>query len=224
MGDYNRYAEAKQRLVAQLRREGITDERVLAAIGSVPRELFVPPHIRDHSYDNVALPIDRGQTISQPYIVAAMTQALQLQPDDRVLEIGTGSGYQAAILAELAAEVISIERVPELAQIAGQRLAHMAYYNVSIYLGDGTLGWAPLAPYDAIIVTAGGPDVPKTLLDQLAIHGRLVAPIGTSERQMLTLFVKGEAQIEQYELGYCYFVPLIGKEGWTEGTRWQREG
>jgi protein-L-isoaspartate(D-aspartate) O-methyltransferase len=184
----------------------------------VPREKFVPPRLADEAYDDGPLPIGEGQTISQPYIVALMTEALRLGPRDRVLEIGTGSGYAAAVLAEITAEVYTIERVAPLAESARQRLADVGYASVHVHCGDGTLGWPEHAPYDAIVVTAGGPTVPKALLDQLAVGGRLVMPVGRGWGQELVRVVRKAADDYDYEnLGGVAFVPLIGAQGWPEG-------
>jgi protein-L-isoaspartate(D-aspartate) O-methyltransferase len=202
-------------LLAELRHDGIRDERVLEAIAAVPRDRFVPAHLREFAWENVALPIDAGQTISQPFIVAAMTSALQLRPDDRVLEIGTGSGYQAAILAYLAAEVCSIERHPELADIARATLRAAGIDNVTILVGDGTLGWPDAPPFDRMIVTAAGPELPPPLLHQLSPNGgRLVVPIGPHDGdQRLLLVTSDGGELSRHDLGPVRFVPLIGQEG-----------
>jgi protein-L-isoaspartate(D-aspartate) O-methyltransferase len=208
------------RLVAELRHEGIRDERVLAAVQATPRECFVGALEREAAYANVALPIAEEQTISQPYVVALMSAALALMPTDRVLEIGAGSGYQAAVLAQLAAEVISIERLPALAASAQERLARLGYRNVTIHLGDGSLGWPAAAPYDAIIVTAAAPAVPPPLLAQLdRRHGRLVIPVGDREAQHLLLIRHRDGVREEIRLGPVRFVPLIGHEAWPTDER-----
>jgi len=202
-------------LLAELRHQGIRDERVLAAIGRVDRARFVRPEHRDRAWANVALPIGAGQTISQPYVVALMTEALALHGEERVLEIGAGSGYQAAILAELAAMVISIERHPKLASVAERRLAALGYRNVTIHVGDGTAGWPVGAPYDCIIVTAAAPRVPPPLLVQLRPDGgRLVIPIGPPEDQRLVAIERAGDEYTERELGPVRFVPLIGRAGW----------
>jgi protein-L-isoaspartate(D-aspartate) O-methyltransferase len=206
----------QQRLLEELRQSGITDRRVLEAMAKVPREFFVPAEMRLQAYRNIALPIGDGQTISQPYMVGLMTQALELRPFDRVLEIGTGSGYQTAILAELASEVTSIERLPLLALQAKRRLELLSYSHAYIFAGDGTIGLPERGPYDAIIVTAGGPQIPPSLLDQLATGGRLVAPVGSSEYQTLQRVIRCEDSYRMCDLGGCCFVPLIGSEGWAE--------
>jgi len=208
-------ARARVLLVDELRGQGIRDERVLAALGRVPRHRFVPPHLVPHAYEDRPLPIGSGQTISQPYIVALSTEALALGPGDRVLEIGTGSGYQTAILAELAGEVHTVERLPELSAGARERLAALGYRNVHFRVGDGTLGWPEAAPFDAILVTAGAPRVPRKLLEQLGPGGRMVIPVGGRWSQELTLVRREEEGFVHERLCPCTFVPLIGEEGWT---------
>jgi protein-L-isoaspartate(D-aspartate) O-methyltransferase len=202
----------------QLAARGIRDPLVLAAMAKVPREAFVSARQAAFAYEDEALPIDEGQTISQPYIVAVMTQALALARTDRVLEIGTGSGYSAAVLAEIAAEVYTVERLVPLAERARRRLDDLGYGNVHVLTGDGTLGWADHAPYDAIAVTAGAPGVPPALLDQLAIGGRLVMPVGTAAYdQRLIRIVRAAADDFRHEpLEAVAFVPLIGAQGWPE--------
>lgn len=200
----------------QLRRRGIRDERVLAAMAEVPREQFVPPTERRRAYADSALPIGSGQTISQPWIVAAISQALRLRGDERVLEIGTGSGYSTAILTRLAREVISIERHAELAAGARERLVKLGVDNVEVVVGDGSRGLPERAPFDAIAVHATAPDVPQPLLEQLAPGGRLVAPIASDGADMLTDFVRRDGDIEQHVIGPCRFVPLIGEGGYAE--------
>jgi len=214
--------EQRRRMVETLiARRGVHDPAVLAAMAQVPREAFVPGHLVDRAYDDRPLPIGEGQTISQPYVVAFMTEALRLGPRDRVLEIGTGSGYAAAVLAEIAGEVYTIERLERLAPSARQRLVALGYRRVQVRCGDGTLGWPEHAPYDAIVATAGGPEVPKALLDQLAREGRLVIPVGASQReQRLVRVVRAGADDYAYEdLGDVAFVPLIGAQGWSEASR-----
>jgi len=212
--------EDRERMVAtQIEARGITDSLVLHAMRTVPRERFVPASLAKFAHDDGPLPIGHDQTISQPYIVAVMTQAAGLKPGARALEIGTGSGYGAAVLSRIAAEVYTVERVGALADAARDRLAELGYGNVHVLEGDGTLGWAEHAPYDAIVVTAGGPRVPKTLLDQLAVGGRLVMPVGPAARhQRLVRVTRTDVHEYQYEdLEEVAFVPLIGAEGWTEG-------
>lgn len=207
---------AKEALLAELA-ASVRDRRVLEAMARVPRERFVPPELVPHAYDNRPLPIGHGQTISQPLIVALMTEALELRGHEKVLEVGTGSGYQAAILAELAREVVTVERVPELAQRAARVLAELGYQNVRVYLAGETLGWPPEAPYDAIMVTASAPRVPKSLVEQLAEGGRMVIPVGGRELQELVLVEKGPRGVRRRNLGPCGFVPLIGPEAWPPG-------
>ena len=206
----------RKRLVDGIRLRGIRDERVLSALLKVPRHLFVPEELRDRAYVDAPLPIGEGQTISQPYIVALMTEALELDEDSRVLEIGTGSGYQAAILAEIAKEVYTVERIPALLERAKRILEALGYDNIYFKLGDGTLGWEEHAPYDAIIVTAGAPEVPEPLVEQLKVGGRMVIPVGDEFSQRLLRVTKldssGKVKIE--DLGGCVFVKLKGKHGW----------
>jgi protein-L-isoaspartate(D-aspartate) O-methyltransferase len=197
----------------QLRRRGIHDERVLAAIGEVPRELFVDERQRRRAYADSALPIGQGQTISQPWIVAAICQALRLQGSEKVLEVGTGSGYSAAVLARLAAQVVTIERHPELAESAEARLRELGYENVEVVVGDGSRGLPERAPFDAIAVHATAPGPPASLLRQLSSEGRLVVPIASDRADLLTVFYRRGEAIETEVIGPCRFVPLIGDEG-----------
>ena len=200
----------------QLKPRRIRDERVLAAFRQVPRHLFAPGSGLREAYADHPLPIGEGQTISQPYMVALMTRCLGLSGVEKVLEIGTGSGYQAAILSRLAAEVYTVERIAVLAGRTGELFKRLGYDNISIRVGDGTLGWKEFAPYDAIIVTAGSPGVPPPLVEQLAEGGRLVIPAGSGYSQrLLVLERRGDKIIERDE-GGCVFVPLIGKYGWKE--------
>lgn len=209
------YREARQVMVeTQLKRRGITDPRVLAAMSKIPRHHFVPRHLRDQAYGDYPLPIGEDQTISQPYIVALMTQALELTGNDKVLELGAGSGYQAAILAELAAQVFTVERISSLAQAAQQALTALGYTNVHVQVADGTLGWPEEAPFDAILVTAGSPQVPPPLVEQLAVGGRLLIPVGDSYSQTLTRVRRTPEGLKHEYLGGCRFVKLIGKHGW----------
>jgi protein-L-isoaspartate(D-aspartate) O-methyltransferase len=197
----------------QLRGRDVRDERVLDAMERVPRELFVPERLRDRAYDDAALPIGHGQTISQPYMVARICEALSLHGNERVLDVGTGSGYQAAVLAELAGEVVTIERHPALAASAQAALEGAGYERVEVRVGDGTLGVSERAPFDAIAVAAAVPDLPPTLYDQLAERGRIVLPVGTRRVQELSLVVRspeGPAVIRSVP---CRFVPLVGEEG-----------
>ncbi len=207
--------EAKQRLFQHLRRE-IKDERVLQAMARVPRELFVPSSSRSLAYEDIPLPIDMGQTISQPFIVALMTAALELTGTEKVLEIGTGSGYQAAILAQLAWWVVTVERHQQLADAARKLLAELGYTNIEVHLAEKTLGWCKGAPYQAIIVTAGAPKVPHELLAQLAEGGRLLIPVGSHYDQELLKIVKRRGELLSQNLGPCRWVPLIGEGAWSE--------
>ena len=198
----------------QIKARGIYDPKVLDAMLKVPRHEFVPEDMRPYAYEDRPLPIGEGQTISQPYMVALMTQCMELEGPESVLEIGAGSGYQAAILAEIAAMVYTIERFPSLLQRAQEVLARLGYTNYKALVGDGTLGWEENAPFNGIMVTAGAPDVPPSLLEQLADKGRLVIPIGPERYQTLYKIVKKGKKIRREFVTYCSFVPLIGKEGW----------
>ena len=209
------FSLARSELVDHLRRE-IKDERVLAAMTRVPRELFVPSSYWHAAYEDRPLPIGQGQTISQPLIVAMMTEALELEGEENVLEVGTGSGYQAAILAELAKWVVTVERHPELAQKASENLQKLGYTNVEVHLAEAKLGWQHKAPYNAIVVSAGAPTVPKELLDQLAVGGRLIIPVGTRHEQSLLKVTKKEHDTAIQDLGACRWVPLIGDTAWSE--------
>jgi protein-L-isoaspartate(D-aspartate) O-methyltransferase len=200
----------------QLRRRGVEDVRVLAAMERVPRELFLPEDQRDRAYDDAALPIGGGQTMSQPYMVAKMSELLSLGGDERVLDVGTGSGYHAAVLAELAKEVVTIERVPELAARAREALAAAGYDNVEVRIGDGTLGVPDRAPYDAIAVAAAAPVLPESLYEQLKIGGRIAVPVGGRANQRLELIVKSPEGPAVVRSVPCRFVPLVGKEGFSE--------
>ncbi len=198
----------------QLARRGITDERVLAAMRKVPRHLFIDEALRDRAYGDHALPIGEEQTISQPYIVALMSALLQLTGQEKVLEVGTGSGYQTAVLAELARRVCSIERLPRLAQRARVLLESLEYSNVWVRVGSGTLGWSDEAPYDRILVAAGGPSVPPPLFEQLAPGGRMVLPLGDTDSQTLTLVENTGGVMKLTPHGECKFVRLVGKYAW----------
>jgi protein-L-isoaspartate(D-aspartate) O-methyltransferase len=206
----------KQKLIESLYKSGVHDERVLVAMASIPRESFIDETLLDCAYADLALPTCLGQTISQPLIVAVMTQALRLSGRERVLEIGTGSGYQTAILSRLSAYVYSVERYEQLAYWAAWRLTRLDIQNVSLFLGDGSLGWPDDAPYDRILVAAAAPDVPSQLLIQLALWGFLVIPIGSQERQELQLIQRVPWGTRMRSLGGCVFVPLIGAGGWEE--------
>jgi len=209
------FEAARARLVEHLSTE-IRDERVLAAMARVPRERFVPPESQHLAYEDMPLPIGLEQTISQPFIVALMTEALELTGKEKVLEVGTGSGYQAAILAELARLVITTERLPALAEAARNVISNLGYTNIEVYVAEGTLGWQSEAPYDAIIVTAGAPRVPVDLLTQLAIGGRLVIPVGSRYVQELYKVTKHRKKNTVQNLGGCRFVSLIGEDAWEE--------
>ncbi len=206
----------RQQLIESLRNAGIRDERVLKAMVDTPREIFVDEAQHKLAYADRALPIEAGQTISQPLMVATMTQALQLTGRESVLEVGTGSGYQAAILSCLTTHVYSIERHQILACHAAQRLIGLGRHNVSIYVGDGSLGWPDAAPYDRILVTAAAPELPLQLLSQLVTWGILVVPVGSHERQDLLVVHRAPWGPEIRSLGGCVFVPLIGEEGWSQ--------
>jgi protein-L-isoaspartate(D-aspartate) O-methyltransferase len=213
------YAPQRLEMVEkQLRRRGIRDVAVLAAMTVVPRHEFVANELRSHAYDDAPLPIGGGQTISQPYIVAAMTAALHLQPGDRVLEIGTGCGYQAAVLSRLAKEVFTIERRPELASAASRLLAQLDYSNVHVHCGDGTFGLPEIAPFDAILVAAAAPEIPKPLLTELAERGRMIIPVGGADHQELQLVERHGDAFPAKTLEGCRFVPLVGYHGWQESS------
>ncbi|MBW2186564.1 MAG: protein-L-isoaspartate O-methyltransferase [Desulfuromonadales bacterium C00003068] len=212
------YSIARRRMVAQhVVARGITDKKIISVMEEVPRHLFVEEALQGQAYTDYALPIGEKQTISQPFIVAAMTEALTLQQDDRVLEVGTGSGYQAAILSRLVSHVFSVERIVSLARRARRILDSIHYSNVHIHVSDGSNGWAEQAPFDAIIVTAGAPEVPQNYLDQLTIGGRLVIPVGNGNSQVLKRIIRTADQtFSEEDLLDCRFVPLIGEHGWSE--------
>ena len=210
--DYRELREAM--VVDQLLSRGIRDPRALEAMRQVPRHLFVLPGQADRAYDDTPLAIKEGQTISQPYMVAWMTELLGLEGDEVVLEVGAGSGYQAAVLARLAGRVYSIERIPSLADAASRRLEELGVTNVEVLVGDGTRGLPEHAPYQGIMVTAGSPKVPPLLVEQLAEGGRLVIPIGSTTMQMLTVIEKRGGQVVTSSEGSCVFVPLVGRDGW----------
>lgn len=203
----------------QLGDRGITDENVLEAFNTVPREQFVNEEHRSRAYDDRALPTTAGQTISQPYMVASMTELLDVEQGDKILEIGTGSGYQAAILAEMGAEVFSVERERELSDRAADRLRETGYLDrVTLHVGDGTLGWPEHAPYDGVIVTAGAPEIPTPLKDQTAVGGRIVIPVGTKHKQSIHVCRRtAENDWQTEETLPCVFVSLVGAEGWDSG-------
>jgi len=205
--------EAMIRLIAA---RGVTDPHVLEAMRTVPREAFVPEPLAAFAYEDAPLPIEAGQTISQPFIVALMIEAAAIQPGDCVLEIGAGSGYSAAVMSRIADRVHAIDRHQELADLASERLARLGYDNVVIQTGDGTKGWPEKAPFDVIVVTAGGPSVPRPLCDQLAIGGRLIIPVGDADQQNLLRITRtGPDDFEEMDLGGVRFVPLIGAHGWN---------
>jgi protein-L-isoaspartate(D-aspartate) O-methyltransferase len=211
------FAAQRERMVReQIEARGFYDQAVLKALRSVPREAFVLPAYRHFAYDDTPLPIPGQQTISQPYVVALMLRALRLKPENRVLEVGAGSGYAAALLSRIVREVYTVERLEVLVNYARQRLAELGYNNVTVRQGDGSRGWPEHAPYDGIVVAAGGPSVPASLKAQLAIGGRLVIPVGVSTRSqdLLLLLRHGEHEYEERNLGPVAFVPLIGDEGW----------
>ncbi len=215
-----KYNGHRERMINnQLVARGITDVRVLEAMGRVPRHLFVDPALRTQAYGDFPLPIGEQQTISQPYIVAEMTQALRLDEDDRVLEIGTGSGYQAAIVAQIASRVYTIERKHSLFLKARALFDRLKYYNIVTRYSDGTTGWMDESPFDAIIVTAGAPAIPPALVDQLAPGGRMVAPVGSESSQKLIKLIKdASGRVRMSDLGGCRFVKLIGEQGWPTKT------
>ena len=212
----DRFTTVRERMVQeQLVARGIADPRVLAAMGEVPRHLFVDDAMRARAYGDHPLPIAAGQTISQPYIVALMTEALRLQGSEKVLEIGTGSGYQAAILSRLCEKVYTVERVNTLLAGARKIFDSLRYFNIIAKLDDGTLGWPEFGPYDAVIVTAGGPEIPQPLIDQLADPGRLVIPVGDQDTQNLQLVTKSAGHTVIEHLASVRFVDLIGEHGWS---------
>jgi protein-L-isoaspartate(D-aspartate) O-methyltransferase len=213
--DEGRYGRDRERMVEeQLVARGVTDPRVLAALRRVPRHRFVQEALRDRAYGDHPLPIGEEQTISQPFIVGFMSSLLELSGQEKVLEIGTGSGYQTAVLAELARRVCSIERLPRLAERARATLEALGYDNVWVRVGNGTLGWPDQAPFDRIIVTAGGPAVPPPLVQQLAEGGRMVLPVGNADNQVLTIVENVGGEIRTSQQGECKFVKLVGKYAW----------
>lgn len=213
----NNFERLRSEMVeTQLLPRGISDRRVLAAFRKVPRHEFVPEAIRSSSYEDCALPIGEGQTISQPYMVAVMTELLGLKGAEKVLEVGTGSGYQAAILAELCGKVHTVERIDTLSARAGTILNRLGYSNIDFIVGDGSEGYPKAAPFDGIIVTAGCPDIPQSLIEQLAEGGRLVIPVGERFFQALTVVTKEKGRIKTESSIGCVFVPLVGKYGWRD--------
>lgn len=212
--DPQEYRGARRRLVETLQGHGIRDLSVLHAIDSVPRHLFIPTGVRHRAYEDSALPIGNGQTISQPSIHARYLEILKLKGNERVLEIGTGSGYQTALLARLASQVFSIERIAPLLDKAREVLREMGTNNISLMLGDGTLGWRQFAPFDAILVGAAAPDVPAAYVEQLAEGGRLLIPLGDRDEQILNLFTRKGTELEKEDIAPVRFVPLVGKHSW----------
>jgi len=215
--------QREQMVEVQIVRRGVRDAAVLAAMRAVPRERFVGESLAEFAYDDVPLPIEAEQTISQPYIVAAMIEAAQIEPGDRVLEVGAGSGYAAAVIGRIAARVYAIERHAELGRLAAERMAQLGYGNVEIRVGDGSTGLAEQAPFDAILVAAAGPAVPQALKEQLEIGGRLVMPVGEHRHQELRKIRRtGDDRYEEEDLGAVAFVPLIGEQGWQRGgAEWE---
>jgi protein-L-isoaspartate(D-aspartate) O-methyltransferase len=214
MAGDTRESERLRMVDYQIAARDVNDERVLSAMREIPRHLFVPEPYRSAAYQDSPLPIGQGQTISQPYIVAKMTELLAVSPEDTVLEIGTGSGYQAAILGKLAREVITLERIPEVAEMAMKNLESLGISNVRVVVTDGTEGYPEKAPYNAILITASTPEVPRPLMDQLADGGRLVAPVGSRDLQELVRLVRKGGDFIRESYGGVVFVPLLGKYGW----------
>lgn len=215
----DRFTAARRKMVqTQIENRGVGDRRVLKAMRIIPRHTFVPKELQAEAYQDNPLPIGHGQTISQPYMVGLMSSLLELRGSEKILEIGTGSGYQAAILSTLAAEVHSVEHIPQLAEQARGRLAALHMDNVMIHVGDGSLGWPDAAPYDGILVTAGAPVLPEALPEQLKDGGRLVIPVGERWRQVLQVWTKGAAGLEKEEVLPVVFVPLKGAQGWQDSN------
>ncbi|MCU0631091.1 MAG: protein-L-isoaspartate(D-aspartate) O-methyltransferase [Methanoregulaceae archaeon] len=213
-------AEERLRMVRdQIEARGVEDRKVLDAMREIPRHVFIPADFQSAAYQDRPLPIGSGQTISQPYIVGLMTALLELKQSDKVLEIGTGSGYQAAILSKLARTVLTIERLPEIGGKARDLMQRLGIVNVKVVIGDGTLGYLPDAPYDGIIITAASPDIPAPLIDQLADEGRLVAPVGSRDLQQLVRITKQGGRISRENFGGVVFVPLLGCHGWQEPVK-----
>lgn len=213
----NDYVQARERMVEkQLVSRGISDPRVLRAMAKVPRHLFLESELWEHAYEDHPLPIGAHQTISQPYILALMVEALELKGSERVLEVGTGSGYAAAVLSELCAEVFTVEVLEELALKSRALLSNLGYKNVSLLMGDGTLGWEEHSPYDAVVISAAAPCIPRPLVEQLKVPGYLVFPIGEEELQTLVRIRKDRAGIREEYLGDCHFVKLTGRYGWED--------
>ena len=217
INDSMKYKRQREEMIKrQIVARGITDEKVITAMRNVPRHFFVSEALRDQAYGDFPLPIGEQQTISQPYIVAEMTQALQLSKEDRVLEVGTGSGYQAAIIAQIGYRVYTIERIHSLLLKARSLFDRLLYHNIITRYSDGTTGWADESPFDAIIITAGAPSIPETLVNQLAVGGRMVIPVGDQYSQELIKLHREKNGIHKTSLGGCRFVKLIGEQGWRE--------
>ena len=212
-----RFERQRRQLIEEIRDRGIEDLEILRAFDLTPRHLFVPESVQHRAYEDAPVPIGFGQTASQPSLQALYIQTLKLKPSDRVLEVGTGSGFQTAVLAQLVAHVYSVERIRELSVRARAAIDAMRLSNVALLVGDGTIGWSRYAPYDAILVAAGGPSIPPALVDQLAPGGRMLIPIGDRDRQQLTLVTKTSEGIETEEITGCVFVPLLGRFGWQAG-------
>ena len=210
------YQSQRKRMVDLLRSRGIRDERVLKAMSEIPRHLFVPEALAAKAYGDHALPIGEMQTISQPYMVARMTELAEVNKDSTVLEIGAGSGYQTAVLSAVAGRVLAIERISDLARTAQKNIRQLGCYNATVKWFDGTIGWSDHAPYDAILVAAGSPEVPEPLVTQLAVGGRLVIPIGNEEHQILVRVIKTETDVVRENHESCVFVKLIGRYGWQQ--------
>jgi protein-L-isoaspartate(D-aspartate) O-methyltransferase len=210
----NLYQSQRTRMIDLLRSRGIKDERVLKAMYDIPRHLFVPEPLAAKAYGDHALPIGEMQTISQPYMVARMTELLEVDKESSVLEIGAGSGYQTAVLSTVAGRVFAMERIAELARVAQKNIRQLGCYNATVKCFDGTIGWSEHAPYDAVLVAAGGPEVPEPLVEQLKVGGRLVIPIGDTEQQTLIRVIKTEQGTRRENHGACVFVKLIGRYGW----------
>jgi protein-L-isoaspartate(D-aspartate) O-methyltransferase len=212
------FEKARELMVStQIEGRDVKDPRVLKAMREVPRHLFVPESLRERAYDDMAMPIGEGQTISQPYMVAKMTELLDLKGTERVLEIGTGSGYQTAVLAALAGEVFTIERIESLTELAKASLKAAGVEGVNLLVGDGTLGWPDEAPFDRVLITAGTPDIPEPIVDQLSEGGIIVVPVGPLSSQQLLRALKQQGSLKREPGIFCVFVPLIGKYGWENG-------
>lgn len=217
MVDLNSFSKNRSEMVeSQIKRRGINNERVLQAFRTIPRHLFVPEKYQADAHADHPLPIGDGQTISQPYIVALMTSNLKLTGDEKVLEIGTGSGYQTAILANLAKEVHSVERISQLSDLAERNLRVLEMDNIYLHVGDGSLGWPETAPYDRILITAAAPEIPEIILEQLKVNGRIVSPVGGRWRQMLEVWVKEKKRVKKEQILPVVFVPLRGAHGWQD--------